>query len=70
MVHLLSERDALITNSFSELDTPLLVLLAHGLILEQGPNALRIQYWYHLISIKKGLVHRWALRIARSALVK
>ena len=44
MVHLLSERDALITTSFSELDTPLLLLLAHGLILEQGPNALRIQY--------------------------
>ena len=33
MVHLLSERDALITNSFSELDTPLLLLLAHWLIL-------------------------------------
>ena len=44
MVHLLSERDALITNSFSELDTPLLLPLSLRLVLEQGTNALRIQY--------------------------
>jgi len=44
VIHLLGERDALIPNSFSELNPPLLLLLAHWLVLQQCSNALRIDY--------------------------
>jgi hypothetical protein len=44
MIHLLSERYALITNSFSELNTAFLLPLPLWLILQKCPNALRIQY--------------------------
>jgi hypothetical protein len=44
MVHLLSERDALITDPLAELNTSLLLPLPLWLVLKQGTNALRIQY--------------------------
>ena len=44
MIHLLSERDALVTDAFPQLYPPLLLLLAHWLVLQQCSNALRIKY--------------------------
>ena len=70
MVHALRERNALITDPIAELNTSLLLPLPLWLILEECPNALCIQYRYHLISIKKRLIHRAALRIALLALIK
>jgi hypothetical protein len=70
MVHLLSERYALITDALPQLYPPLLFPLPLWLILKQCADALRIQYRYHLISIKKGLVHRTSLSVALLALIK